>query len=573
MNNIKVMSTSLANKIAAGEVVLNPASVVKELIENAIDAKSTNIKIELEESGTKSIKITDNGNGMSKEDARLCFLRHATSKLINEEDLFSINTLGFRGEALPSIAAVSKVTLKTGQGKDSITLELKNGEIIKEENTDAKKGTTITIKNLFYNTPARLKYLKSLPFELSLITSLVNKTALAYPNITFTLTNNKNDITKTSGSNNLLKTINEIYGLEVTKNMLEINGENNDYKINGYISKPEITRSNRNHINIMVNNRNIKSPELNKIISEGYHTYKPENRHPIIVLNIEVDTTLVDVNIHPAKQNVKFSKLDELETLILKSIKNTLEPQNLIPNVKIEEKIIEPINNIIQETLDFNNLTPKEEIKNMVMEEETIYNEPEAIKKLPNLEPVGIVSGTYIIYQNEKGMYLIDQHAAKERINYEKYLTELGKEKNDTIDMLIPLTIQYPKEDYIILNEKKEELKNIGINFEEFGINTIIIKSHPTWFIKGYETESIKKIIDLILEEKNFSKEKFNESIAITLSCKLSIKANTYTDIKSMENLANDLRQTKNPYTCPHGRPTVIFYSQYELEKLFKRAI
>ena len=571
MNNIKVMDELLANKIAAGEVVLNPASVVKELIENAIDAGSSEIKILLLESGIKEIKIIDNGSGMNNVDAKVCFLRHATSKIKDENDLFSINTLGFRGEALPSIAAVSKVFLQTGTGNASTVLELKNGVVVTEKKGDARIGTSITIKSLFYNTPARLKYLKSLPFELALVTGFVNKIALSHPEIKFILSNNDKSIITTSGSSDLLKTINEIYGLTTAKNMLKINNENNDFLISGFISKPEITRSNRNHMTLIVNGRIVKNLEINRVINEAYHTYKPENKFPISVIIVDVDPTLIDVNIHPAKQDIKFSKFDKLKELISETIKNALRPEMLIPKIE-NNNYLEPeissaanTNEGIAMSFDFG--------ENIVKEETDIYlNKSEGIEKLPFLEPVGIIHGTYIVFQNPGGMYLIDQHAAKERINYEKYLHDFSADNFKTIDLLVPLTIQYPKEEFIILNTKREILKEIGIDFEDFGINTIMIKAHPIWLQKGYEAESIKKIIDIVLENNDFKKEKFLEKVAITLSCKLSIKANTNVTTGEMEQLVTDLRKTDNPYTCPHGRPTVISYSKYELEKLFKRA-
>ena len=291
MNKIKIMSEHLANKIAAGEVVERCASVVKELVENSIDANSSEIKIELIDAGTREIKVTDNGSGMNHDDALLAFSRHATSKLLTEEDLFNISSLGFRGEALPSIASVSEITLKTSTGDIGTLINSKAGKIISEEKTDARVGTTITVKNLFYNTPARLKHLKSLHAELAAITDYVNKIALSHPNIKFSLYNNHKLLFNTDGSNNLLKVIKDVYGIEVAKKMIEIKNSNNDYSIYGYISYPEVTRSTRNSIVTIVNGRIVKNMELNKVINDAYHTYKPEDRYPIVVLKIEVDSS------------------------------------------------------------------------------------------------------------------------------------------------------------------------------------------------------------------------------------------------------------------------------------------
>ena len=335
MNKIKIMSEDLANKIAAGEVVEKIANVVKELVENSSDAKAKNIKIELISSGTKMIKVADDGTGMNKENAANAFLRHATSKIYTTEDLFYIDSLGFRGEALPSIASVSKVTLITSQGDAGTKIVISGGKKEEESKADARTGTIIEVKDLFYNTPARLKYLKSEQTELANTSSYIEKLSLAYPEVSFTLINNEREIIKTSGSNNLLKTIHEIYGLDISKNMLEIKGENNDFEIFGYTSKPSVLKSNRNYITTIVNGRAVKNNEINRIIIDAYHTYLPDIKFPVVVLKIETDPALLDVNIHPTKQDIKISKIDTLEELIFAAIKEALYKSLLIPKVKI----------------------------------------------------------------------------------------------------------------------------------------------------------------------------------------------------------------------------------------------
>ena len=307
-----VMDEILANKIAAGEVVEKCASVVKELVENSIDAGSSEIKIELIDAGTKQIKITDNGSGMDKEDAVLAFSRHATSKLKTEDDLYRIETLGFRGEALASIASVSKIELKTSTGGVGTSVIINGGRIESVNESDSRIGTIITVSDLFYNTPARLKHLKSLYTELANITEYVNKMALSHPEIKFVLMNNGNTILNTDGSGNLLKTISSIFGINIVKKMLEVNSEDNDYIISGFITLPEVMRSSRNGIITLVNGRVVRNADINRIINDSYHGYKPDNRYPVVVLNIEVDPSLVDVNIHPTKMDIKFSKMDEL---------------------------------------------------------------------------------------------------------------------------------------------------------------------------------------------------------------------------------------------------------------------
>ena len=606
MSKITVMDEILANKIAAGEVVEKCASVVKELVENSIDASSTEIKIELIDAGTKQIKITDNGFGMDREDAVLAFSRHATSKLKSEDDLYRIETLGFRGEALASIASVSKITLKTSTGGVGTLVKINGGKIESVTESDARIGTVISVNDLFYNTPARLKHLKSLYTELANVTEYVNKMALSHSEIKFILSNNGNVILNTDGSDNLLKTISSIFGINIVKKMLPVSAMDNDYVISGYITLPEIMRSNRNGIITLVNGRVVRNAEINRIINDSYHGYKPDNRYPITVLKIEVDPSLVDVNIHPTKMDIKFGKMQELLLLIEKMIKNALKQQLLIPHIEVEQ----PFNDLtINEEFEYNNnlntdiqndkSVEKPKYEEIVLDLERIGEEEqsysvkidnekenvsptdesllfeieESVEKLPELYPVGLVHGTYIICQNEKGMYLIDQHAAKERINYEYYREKLGNPRPDSIPMLIPLTLELPNNEYMVLKENFQFLQNMGFEIDDFGVNSIIIKAHPTWIRIGEEDRVIRMVIDLVInKEKDFSIAKFNEHLAATVSCKASIKANENITMEEMENLISDLRKCKNPFNCPHGRPTIVYYSKYDLEKLFKRS-
>ena len=570
---IKVMDEILANKIAAGEVVERCSSVVKELVENSIDAGSTEIKIELVESGVKEIKVTDDGKGMDHDDAVLCFSRHATSKIIDEDDLYHIHTLGFRGEALASIASVSNVTLITSDGGVGTTVYIDGGKIKKVENSDSRKGTVISVKNLFYNTPARLKHLKSLYAELANTEDYINKIALAHPEIRFSLYNDSKELFKTDGSNNLLKCINSVFGINVSRKMLEVSSESDDYQITGYISLPEVYKSSRNSIITIVNGRVVKNNELNRSINDSYHGFKPDNYYPVVVLKIDVDTTLVDVNIHPTKMDVKFSNLSDLIELVSNMIKNKIKVKNLIPKAEEKEQITyEKIK------LDFD--TPKINEEEVIYEVNTEYNDiveeeniVEDVETMPIMYPVGLVHGTYIICQNDLGMYIIDQHAAKERINYEIVLDKLTNPKKESISMLIPLTLEFSNNEYTILKENFDFLRELNFEIEEFGINSVIVKAHPVWLPQGNENEAIKKIFELVIEkEKNFNIGRFNDHLAATMACKMSIKANTSITLDEMNNLVNDLRNCKNPYNCPHGRPTTIYYSNYDLEKLFKRS-
>ncbi|MGM9849794.1 MAG: DNA mismatch repair endonuclease MutL [Bacilli bacterium] len=586
---IKVMDELLANKIAAGEVVEKCASVVKELVENSIDANSNEIKIDLIEAGTKEIKVTDNGIGMERDDAVLAFQRHATSKLKTEDDLYHIETLGFRGEALASIASVSKVTLKTCKNEVGTTVEIQGGKIISVENSDARTGTSISVRELFYNTPARLKHLKSLYTELANITDYINKLALSHPDIRFVLTNNDNIILNTDGRGNLLKTIKDIYGINVAKKMLNVSAENRDYMINGYISLPEIHRSNRNAMVILVNGRIVRNTELNRVINDAYHAYKPDNRYPVVVLNIEVDPSLVDVNIHPTKMDIKFSNMEDLCKLITTMVRDNITGRNLIPIIKelpkkANKEDVQVNLNLVREEKVQTELFENEEAKGLFEEQELIINndliseeetpyEEHKIEPLPELYPVGLVHGTYIVCQNELGMYLIDEHAAKERINYENFLEKLGKPSQDKISLLFPITVELSTSDYVILKENMDILEKNNIEAEEFGVNSIIIKAHPTWIPRGFEEKVLNNLVEQVIQkQKDFRIEKFNEEAIKMLSCKMAIKANTNMSLEEMENIINDLRKCKNPYNCCHGRPSIIFYSRAELDKMFKRS-
>ena len=584
MSKIKIMSENLANKIAAGEVVEKCASVVKELVENAIDAKANNIKINLEDGGLRKIEIIDNGIGMDKEDAVLAFARHATSKIYKDDDLFFIETLGFRGEALASIASVSEVNLETCSKDIGTHVHIKGGKMDLVEPSNARIGTSICVTNLFYNTPARLKYLKSEATELNNCIQFIEKLALSKPDIAFTLTNNDKVIVKTSGKNNLLKTIHEIYGLTVSSNMLSINKTSDDFEISGYVGLPGLLKKNRNHFNTIVNGRVVRNNDINRAINDAYYTYKHEGFFPIVVINIETDPTLVDVNIHPTKQDIKLSKIDELCKMLYETIKDTLYKNLLIPDAIIDEDdsnesdsglvtntnlnyIKADTNNneeetIVQTTMDFSS---NKEDENIIKNEE--------FKGL-KLYPVGQVHGTYIIAENEDGMFILDQHAAHERINYEMIKKRFQDDKPTYTDMLIPFSIELTASDFATFMENKQVLEDLGFKIEEFGINTIVIKSHPTWLTKNFENDNLKTIVDLvILNHKKFNKDRFLDSLAKMVSCKMSVKANEHLSKEQMEQLLNDLVKCDNPYNCCHGRPSIMKFTNYELEKMFKRVI
>lgn len=589
MSKIKVMDELLANKIAAGEVVEKCVSIVKELVENAIDAKSDIIKIELKEAGLREIKVIDNGIGMDEKDALLAFQRHATSKLYSDDDLFSISSLGFRGEALPSIASVSEVVLKTCQNDIGHLVHIKGGTMLESTKCEARVGTSITVSNLFYNTPARLKHLSSIYSELSNVVEYVNKIALSYPSIKFILKNDDKELLNTDGGGNLLKVIKTIYGTDVAKKMLKIEASNGDYNISGYVSLPEVNRSSRNHMTTIVNGRVVRNASLNKTVNDAYSSFKEDTRYPISVILIDTDPSLIDVNIHPSKQDIKFSNFDDLKDLVSSSIIKEIRTKLLIPKIEIKESEVPKYENL---SLNLERNIVEEEpseytktLSNMInfndneieVEEINNYEYVEEIKennKLPELYPIGLFLGTYIGCQNEKGIYLIDQHAAQERINYEKYLYMLSHPNNNVIKPLFSIIIELPMNDFIIIRENMDILNKLNIKVEEFGISSFRIIEHPTWFPKNNEDKIIKNIFELIISnEKAFSFEKFNDSLAATIACKASVKGNTNITMEAMESIINDLRKCNNPFNCPHGRPTIISFSTYELEKMFKRSM
>ena len=585
MNKIKVMDDNLANKIAAGEVVESCMNVVKELVENSIDGEADVIEIKLTDSGVKEIEVYDNGIGMSREDAKLAFQRHATSKISNLDDLFYIESLGFRGEALPSIASVSKVRLKTSDGKVGTLITINGGNDMKVKSCDLAKGTDITVSDLFYNTPVRLKYLKNLYVELANIVEYIDKMALSYPNIKFKLSNNDNVLLETSGNGDLLKVIYDIYGANITKKMIPIDSSNDDYSISGYISYPEVTKSNRNSITTLVNGRVIKNNDLNRCIIDSYHTYIHKGRYPIIVLNIDVDPILVDINIHPTKMDIKFSKLDSLLKLISNSIDDRLKTLTLIPEANVrtstsfnevynqikhndekDEKIVRKESSSYEEIkLDFEVHEDKEEIVDSIEEKE------EKVARINKMNVIGNVFMTYILCYNEDGFYLVDQHAAAERINYEKYMNEFLNGGSTVIDLLTPIKIELSKDNYLRIKDRLYILDELGISCEEFGEGTFLVRSHPQWIDQNNSSKEINNIFELICQKGDFSKEKFIDTTIMSIACHNSVKAHEYLSIDDMQWIVDNVRYCDNPFTCPHGRPTIITYTRDELDKMFKR--
>ncbi|MFG6148833.1 DNA mismatch repair endonuclease MutL [Halobacillus sp. B23F22_1] len=611
------MPDHLANKIAAGEVVERPSSVVKELVENCIDANSTWIEIELVEAGLQRIRVTDNGDGMDEENTKRAFYRHATSKIQSEHDLFHVRTLGFRGEALASIAAVSRLTIQTSQGHEAGTkLEIAGGEVRTEGKCDARKGTDITVDELFYNTPARLKYMKTIHTELGHITDVLNRMALAHPEIKFTCKHNDKELFRTNGRGDVLQVAAQIYGMNVARKMIPIQAETKDFRINGYIAKPEVYRASRSYISTIINGRYIRNIVLNKAILEGYHTLLPTGKSPIVVLNIEMDPILVDVNVHPAKLEVRFSKEKEIYDLLEQTIREAFRRQTLIPEVENKpvkkEKsyqkqesfpLYEPAPERIKENAanTFFSASPllneKEKKANaststvsvenkknndfiLNQEEESPPCKPEdqkreapSDKRVPVMHPIGQLHGTYILAQNEEGMYIVDQHAAQERIKYEFFKEKIAEVDHEVQELLVPMTFNFQRHEALKIEEYQSEFEKVGLFFETFGGNSYIVRSHPQWFPKGFEEEVIQDIVDQLMRENKIDIAKLREEAAILMSCKRSIKANHYLNHNDMFRLLEELRNSTDPFTCPHGRPIIVFFSEYEMEKMFKRVM
>ena len=622
MGKIQRMSEQLANMIAAGEVIERPASVVKELLENAIDAQSTNIEIHLQDSGVRQIKVIDNGEGMSEEDAHLAFERHATSKVKTQYDIFRIQTLGFRGEALPSIASVSDVHVKTSDGVSSgLHLNIKGGEVLSSKPGVMRKGTEMEVNHLFFNTPARLKHIKSLNTELSHITDYINKIALSHPEIAFKLFNNQRLLFQTNGQNNLQSVIASVYGFDIAKKMIPFSAKSDTYEISGFISDPIINRASRNYMTIIVNGRAIRNYSLMRSILEAYHTLLPKDKYPIVVLNLKLDPILVDVNVHPAKLEVRFSQEEALKTFIYTEIKKVLGAVEYIPQTELQTEGIKEVVKPIQQTLSFQaptRLTPSvmtqslpsvketvisgstdsliEEVresdevtevsvkKPIQKHEEVAFNQPER-EELKVVAPtktkeatldlyyIGQLHGTYLLAQNEEGLFIVDQHAAMERVQYEKNYRLLADVSGDSVELLIPIVLKYAADELLLLKEALPSLIKFGFEIEEFGGQSLVVRSIPVWAQKLDAKLIVETILHQIILDNKVDIGKLRESVAIMMSCKGSIKANQYINDYEIKELLQSLCYCEQPYTCPHGRPIIVKITKYEIEKLFKRVM
>lgn len=633
MGIIKQMPDFLANQIAAGEVVERPASVVKELVENAIDAESTQIIVELIEAGIQQIKVSDNGKGIIAEDLPVAFMAHATSKIYETTDLFNINSLGFRGEALASIGSVSKVRVESMTEDDDSRhfIEIEGSKIIEEGLTQAKIGTTVEVNSLFYNTPARLKHLKTIKTELSHSLKFIQNIALAYPNIRFKLTHNGQEIFASHGNDNLQQVIASVYQPALARDLIPIQSESDDFSINGFISKPTLTRTSKQYIHWIINGRSVKSYMLDEVLIKAYGRQLMIGRYPIAIIRIQLDPRLVDVNVHPTKQTVRLSKEDELSELITQAVHRTLDVVNPIPsleesdlpNVNRNNTNYDPVQfNFTQKTPSTNNepnrgqdtepeakLTDyKEQLQNALNNNgsnrsnsigeptevnyqrseptnETIQTtdfDPSTTNKQPveeskrysldfySLRYVGQIHGTYLIAENETGFYLIDQHAAQERIRYEDLMNE---EVDVSIQqqLLMPIIINFTTSEMEIISELKEQFEKLGLYLELMGPTSYKLESYPDWLYYDEVEGLVTDLVELLNKQPNLTVQELKERSIIMQSCRGAIKANHYLDDKQAIALIHGLDGLEDPYHCPHGRPVFVEFDQNTLEKLFKR--
>ncbi|MFS9093294.1 DNA mismatch repair endonuclease MutL [Streptococcus timonensis] len=635
MSHIIELPEVLANQIAAGEVIERPASVVKELVENAIDAGSSQIIVEIEEAGLKKIQITDNGHGIAHDEVELALRRHATSKIKNQADLFRIRTLGFRGEALPSIASVSALTLLTAVDGASHGTKLvaRGGQVEEIIPATSPVGTKVCVEDLFFNTPARLKYMKSQQAELSHIIDIVNRLGLAHPEISFSLISDGKEMTRTAGTGQLRQAIAGIYGLASAKKMVEIENADLDFEISGFVSLPELTRANRNYISLFINGRYIKNFLLNRAILDGYGSKLMVGRFPLAVIHIHIDPYLADVNVHPTKQEVRISKERELMALVSEAIAKSLKEQTLIPDalenlakstVRNREKLEQTTLPLRENTLYYEkneptrptqaevadhqvNLTEEKQDLNLFAKEtldqitkpaklhfaerkpasydqldhpeldlaslDKAYDklEREESSSFPELEFFGQMHGTYLFAQGRDGLYIIDQHAAQERVKYEEYRESIGNVDQSQQQLLVPYIFEFPADDALRLKERMPLLEEVGVFLSEYGENQFILREHPIWMAEEEIESGIYEMCDMLLLTKEVSIKKYRAELAIMMSCKRSIKANHRIDDHSARQLLYQLSQCDNPYNCPHGRPVLVHFTKSDMEKMFRR--
>ena len=580
MGKIRQLDEFTANMIAAGEVVERPMGVVKELVENAIDAGSTRIDIVVEEGGLDKITVSDNGVGMDSEDAEKAFLRHATSKIQSSDDLFSIHTMGFRGEALPSIASVSKLTLTTSDGNSSTRIKIEYGKTVSAMQYPFNQGTEVTVEGLFYHTPARLKHLKSGAYENSLIQDIIIKFALSHPEIAFRFISNGREAFATTGQGNLLEVMYLAWGKEVAENAIPVSFEDFDYQVKGYIVKPSITRSTRNFMHIFLNHRMVKTYRLYKAVLDGYEDFIVKQRNPIVVLDIQMDSQLLDVNVHPSKWEVRISKEKQLEYLLKDEIRNVLKNTLLAPKVE-PQKTITPIYEELR--LDTDEVLTKPYVKEVekedFIEEKPVVQYEEKVKepvviehqdKLPEMRVIGQLHRKFILCETEKGLAVLDQHACQERVHYEEILRALNHTQ-PTTELLVPISLMVGNDVVQRIEELNKEVEELQLSFEPFGSDTIILREVPLWMKGIDDVPFLEEVIENFKNERESKYEKIEKKKIATMACHHSIRFNRTLTLEEMKEVVEQLHTCENPYHCPHGRPTFVILDESELTKEFLR--
>ncbi|MCE7746945.1 MAG: DNA mismatch repair endonuclease MutL [Candidatus Heimdallarchaeota archaeon] len=599
-NKIVKLDKLTINKIAAGEVIERPASVVKELVENSIDAQSSKITINIQEGGKKTVEVIDDGIGMESIDAKLSINRHTTSKINSADDLFSIHSLGFRGEALASIVSVAQVEIitKTEESDLGVHLVIEGGEIVSDKQASAPKGTRISVKNLFFNVPVRRKFLKTISTEINHITEYVTKLALANPSISFTLTHNGKDIL-TAPKGDLIVQITSIFGENIARACLPINKKENEYSVTGFITKPEFSRKSKDYLYIFVNGRSVTNKVISEAVSRGYGTSVPHNRYPIIFLYFDLPPDEVDVNVHPTKKEIRFSNEAKVYALIESATRESLEKSGL----KLFETVIEtrhkpttltsvetkshesskrklPVSVSPRERPDYKIVKSKEQRidKFLPTMDKNIELEEKGFERKKSIRVLGIIKDTYIVAETQEGLFLCDQHAAHEKINYEKYVRQIKKKSVSIQQLLAPVSVTLKPSEFEIIESIKENLKTFGFEIEVFGKNEILIRSIPSIMGVTIEFDTAKDMIDIFKTNVSEIKEKldledlgFVKDIISMFACRRSIKAGDKITLDRAELLLKELLELEEPFTCPHGRPTIIILNEKYIEELFKR--
>ncbi|MCM2325515.1 MAG: DNA mismatch repair endonuclease MutL [Candidatus Woesearchaeota archaeon] len=559
---IIVLDESTVSKIAAGEVIERPASIVKELIENSIDAGSSQISIEADNGGIDRIKISDDGVGMSNEDVSLCWKKHTTSKLKDANDLFSIDTLGFRGEALFSISSVSEISITSRREEDRIgrRIIVQGGNLLLDEPFGCQKGTIIEIKNLFFNTPARKKYLKPKENELSHISDVVSKYALIHPEIRFRLISSGKTLIETLG-NGQIEAISCVLGKDVAKNMVAIAYDLGKLNITGYITKPILTRATKNEQSIYVNKRYIKNSVISNAINNAFHTRVMVGRYPIAILNIEIDPNEIDVNVHPQKTQIRIKNEKEVYDAVFSSVKDALCAVEHIPSA--ENVRLSDFSQAAEPKYDFS------ENQQMLVKEESEVKSP----NFAEMKILGIVNRTYIIAETAGGMLMIDQHAAAERILYERFTLQLREKDVKTQRLLSDEIIEITPKLFQLALKNRDLLKELGYETEEFGQNSLRVSTVPIVLGRQFDkTRFIDYLYDLE-KGKPESLEKFFHARVARMACRTAIKAGDDITLPEIKKYVQELMAMDIPYNCPHGRPIMVKISLYELEKMFKRIV